>query len=363
MSALAPQRLTVSLQLAGGHVTGLAVRSSRRSPVQAWTVGATPDEAMLRIGRAFSLCREAQQAACALALQAAGAARDGAPDASQRSRIVFGELLREHACNLLLAWPGQAGEDQEPELVRLLLLHAGAPEAALPALRDGLARTVLAMDPAEWLALDTDGLTTWCTRGTTPTARRFGRWMHVGTRARAPAMLPPVAKWSRGIALAMAAAMTADPGFGALPEWRGQPTATGAIARVAAHPLLRAWQDGAGYDAAAHMLARLVELAQAGCADRPPDTSIAQAWPTASGCGLAAVETSRGVLIHWLRLDGGRVADYRIVAPTEWNFHPRGLLRQSLVERRDMTSPEARAHRWLLALDPCVDCDLELAHA
>ncbi|MGE5087724.1 MAG: nickel-dependent hydrogenase large subunit [Candidatus Levyibacteriota bacterium] len=363
MSVLAPQRLTVSLQLAAGHVTGLAVRSSRRSPVQAWTVGATPDEAMLRIGRAFSLCREAQQAACALALQAAGAAPYGTPDAAQRSRIVFGELLREHACNLLLAWPGQMGEDPEPELVRLLHLHAGAPEVAMPGLRDGLARTVLGMDPAGWLALDTDGLTTWCARGTTPTARRFRDWMHGGIRAHAPGMLPPVARWSRGIALAMAAAMTADPGFGALPEWRGQPIGTGALARVGAHPLVQAWQDGAGYDAAAHMLARVVELAQASCAELPPDASIAQAWPTAPGCGLAAVETSRGILVHWLRLDRDRVADYRIVAPTEWNFHPRGLLRQSLVGGHHTTPPEARAHRWLLALDPCVDCDLELAHA
>jgi len=363
MSALTPQRLTVSLRLDAGHATGIDVRSSRRSPVQAWTFGATPDEATLRVGRAFSLCREAQRAACALALQASGAEPEGTAGTSRRSRIVFGELLREHACNLWLAWPGHAGEDQEPELVRLLHLHADAPEAAMPALRDGLARTVLGMDPAEWLALDTVGLTTWCAHGTTPTARRFGRWIGNGTPASAPEMLPPVAKWSRGIALAMAAAMNADPGFGALPEWRGQPMATGALARVRAHPLLRAWQDGAGYDAAAHMLARLVELAQASCSDLPPDASIAQAWPTASGCGLAAVETSRGVLVHWLRLDRGRVADYRIVAPTEWNFHPRGLLRQALVEGRDTTPPEARTQRWLLALDPCVDCDVEVAHA
>lgn len=363
MSALTPQRLTVSLQLDGGHATGLDVRSSRLAPVQAWTLGATPDEATQRVGRAFSLCREAQRAACVLALRAAGAEPDGTPAASWRTQIVFGELLREHACNLWLAWPGQSGEDPEPALVRLLHAHAGAPETAMPALRDGLARTVLGMDPAEWLALDADGLGAWCRHAGTPTARRFGRWMDGGTRANAPAMLPPVAKWSRGVALAMAAAMNADPKFGALPEWRGQPMATGALARVRAHPLLRAWQDRAGYDAAAHMLARLLELAQASCADLPPDASIAQAWPTASGCGLAAVETSRGVLVHWLRLDRDCVADYRIVAPTEWNFHPRGLLRRALVEGRDTTPPEARAHRWLLALDPCVDCDVEVAHA
>jgi hypothetical protein len=36
------------------------------------------------------------------------------------------------------------------------------------------------------------------------------------------------------------------------------------------------------------------------------------------------VETARGLLMHEIALDGERIADYFIVAPTEWNFHPQG---------------------------------------
>lgn len=51
------------------------------------------------------------------------------------------------------------------------------------------------------------------------------------------------------------------------------------------------------------------------------------------GVGRALVETARGLLLHEITLDGDRIADYVIVAPTEWNFHPRG-----------------RLHDWLLGL-------------
>jgi hypothetical protein len=41
--------------------------------------------------------------------------------------------------------------------------------------------------------------------------------------------------------------------------------------------------------------------------------------------GFAAVETSRGRLGHWTRLSrDGKIEDYAIVAPKEWNFHPAG---------------------------------------
>ena len=42
--------------------------------------------------------------------------------------------------------------------------------------------------------------------------------------------------------------------------------------------------------------------------------------------GRALVETARGLLMHEIVLDGDTVAEYFIVAPTEWNFHPQGPL-------------------------------------
>ena len=51
----------------------------------------------------------------------------------------------------------------------------------------------------------------------------------------------------------------------------------------------------------------------------------------AEGQGFAAVDSARGRLYHSLHLDAaGRIADYRIVAPTEWNFHPDGPFARAL---------------------------------
>ena len=45
------------------------------------------------------------------------------------------------------------------------------------------------------------------------------------------------------------------------------------------------------------------------------------------------METARGLLMHEIALDGERIADYCIVAPTEWNFHPQGPLAGWLIGR------------------------------
>jgi uptake hydrogenase large subunit len=82
--------------------------------------------------------------------------------------------------------------------------------------------------------------------------------------------------------------------------------------------------------------------------------------------GFAAVETSRGRLGHWTRLSrDGKIEDYAIVAPTEWNFHPTGPFVAAVFGAR---APQAAASIARLAglFDPCVLYRVEVvepAHA
>lgn len=76
---------------------------------------------------------------------------------------------------------------------------------------------------------------------------------------------------------------------------------------------------------------------------------------------MGVVECARGRLVHRVAVAGGRVADYKILAPTEWNFHPEGPLARGLagawVGRE--TAAVRQSIEWLVtALDPCVGCDL-----
>jgi coenzyme F420-reducing hydrogenase alpha subunit len=83
-----------------------------------------------------------------------------------------------------------------------------------------------------------------------------------------------------------------------------------------------------------------------------------------NGAGIAWVETARGLLMHCVAGNGGRVLDYRVVAPTEWNFHANGALVQGL---RGMTAASAneamsKAERLVQSLDPCVAYEITVRH-
>jgi Ni,Fe-hydrogenase I large subunit len=66
---------------------------------------------------------------------------------------------------------------------------------------------------------------------------------------------------------------------------------------------------------------------------------------------------SRGLLVHWVRLDGtgeaARTEAYRVLAPTEWNFHPRGVLARALAALHGAQAVDD-AWRLAVAFDPCV---------
>ncbi len=81
------------------------------------------------------------------------------------------------------------------------------------------------------------------------------------------------------------------------------------------------------------------------------------------GVGVAQIEAARGRLIHAVEMEAGKVARYRILAPTEWNFHPSGAVAQGLAriaasEKREACASLAK----LLAIsaDPCVGAEVRV---
>ncbi len=143
----------------------------------------------------------------------------------------------------------------------------------------------------------------------------------------------------------------------------------GALARqvVDGHPLARAL---AGGGVLARVAGRLLELARtqgvmealvAGIT--PGDRFMARARVPREGQGAGLVEAARGALGHWLRIEGGRLAGYQIIAPTTWNFSPRdaggvpGPLEAALegVAVEDGVAALAVQH-VVRSFDPCMVC-------
>jgi Ni,Fe-hydrogenase I large subunit len=221
----------------------------------------------------------------------------------------------------------------------------------------------------EWLALrSVSEFDRWVDAGQTAAARFMRRVRDddgVASDARerpahSVALLadPHRAEW----AIELSQACDADNEFARHPTWRGAPAETGALARLQADPLVAALICRSASRVPARFVARLRELALL-LAGQSSASVGAAALP--SGGGVAWVENARGLLVHRVRLDHGRIGTYCIVAPTEWNFHPGGALASALLNTAadDPDAAKQRTIRLVHSLDPCVACRVEFIDA
>ena len=370
MSSSLEGRIDIRLTRHGDAVTDVEIRSSRPQLAQKLMAGRGPEEAADLAGLIFSLCGKAQKVAAQAACEAARGLIPGRDAQRWRERGVLVELAQEHAWRLLLNWPEQSGRGADMPSLLLLRQKAEDPLAFADVLENLLGAVLLGESPGQWLARDLAGFDIWRRDGRSLVAKLFadmGDGPDPGV-SRCP-LLPPLAKLDADPAADLARRALADPAFCAAPLWHGAPAETGALARMADHPMLAAWIARRGRGAGARLLARLLELAELPQRLRAePDSAgrtevireVVRAWPLEENAGLAGVETSRGLLLHVARLKDGKIAEYRIVAPTEWNFHPAGPLAQALSGLGAGAGLESSARLVSQSLDPCVAYGVEL---
>ena len=365
---------------------GVRVRSSRPLRAARVLVGRTPHEAAAWLPRLYAVCGNAQTVAGLHAMEAATAtALDPAQDAA-RDLLVRVESLREHLLRVFTSWapeldlavPAAAATQAmvaPGQLARALfpdgdgLCPGGGrlrPDRAALAVRvDGLTqlvtRQVLGCPPNHWLSLedldDALALASGGALGPVWLAALLARqWAGCGA-LRLPA-LPVMDAAELSARLGGDAADT----FVAAPTWQGRPCETGAYVRQYHHALVRDARSAYGDGLLARMVARLVEIAALvdSLAGRSPAPAQPEALRPTDGDGTGQLETARGRLAHWVKLRAGRILDYRILAPTEWNFHPEGLLARALATLPLDRDTEALAGLLVGAVDPCVGFDLEV---
>jgi len=360
--------LHLVLRLAAGRIARPSLTSTRPDVARSLLQGRTRTEVGAAVPLLFSICGRAQAAASMLACMAAAGEPITTDTLTRGSAAVAAETLRECAWRTLLDWPrwiGEAPTDAAVAAARgsLALRYdaPGDPDARAVAL------AAFGVAAGEWLALGSlPELDRWIDAGTTASARFIRRvrdddgadsdWR--GRRQAEAALLAPHdhAAWVGELS----AAADADPDFAGRPTWRGAPAETGALARLQSDPLMVELERRSNSRVPARFVARLRELALLLTGEAVPAVG-AMALP--SGSGLAWVENARGLLTHEVRLDRDRVTSYRIVAPTEWNFHPDGALALSGAPARDAGAAQSLAHRWVHSLDPCVACRVEIDDA
>ncbi len=372
------------------------IRSTRPLRAAALFVGRGVEETARLLPALFSVCATAQAAACAGTIeQASGLAAD--PQAGElRRRLVAAETLREHLWRILLDWPRLQGEDPSASAMAQAMGLHGALKSALSAggdpLAPGAAETrpersaadraatglaaliaelVLGEPPTDWLGRvgGLAELADWSARTETGAARLV-RWVldrdrgDLGRSTVGP--LPRL----RDAELDTCLSGPGADAFVARPTWDGAPRETSPLTRRLGAGLVADLAGHLGNGLLTRLAAQLVELA--GLAAEPDRASSDGAWPATlrlstdlgPGIGVSQVQAARGLLVHRLQIADGRVTDYRILAPTEWSFHPQGAVAAGLADLAARAAPAELlplARLFVAAVDPCVDFDLELA--
>lgn len=368
-----------------GMVIQRAEVATRRPRAVAALVGHKAEEAVRLAPLLFSLCGSAQGLAVARACEAA-LGIDATSHETARALLTDAEALDSHGWQAVVEWPARLGAPPRPVALRDLRAAVSVVMPALYPAKDGLrpGGGVLRPDKAAlrdaltrmagWLDAtvftgprpqDADDLARWATRSGSDAARLAGRLLSPDLAGWGACGVPLLGERSPGW---FAAALAGDPAFASNPQCNDAPALTGPLERQADHPLVVSVTERFGDGLARLFAARLADLAELPqrmaatiTALQPADPVAAGSSAPGGGCGVA--ETARGRLAHWLRLDGDdRLADARMVAPTDWNFAADGPLARGLAGApvRDRDDAVERARLLVAMLDPCVACGIEV---
>ncbi|MDO6460936.1 nickel-dependent hydrogenase large subunit [Granulosicoccaceae sp. 1_MG-2023] len=345
--------------------------------------GKTINQVLHLVPLLYNVCGQAQSVAAVRAIENA-TGREAAPEIERRRELLLAlEGIREHLWRFFIDWPKLLGHSTEaahfaPLNRALMQLSATLnPDKRLtttPGLQgddDGGTREAFA---GHWHSLREDLLLqVFADTGIDATATQ----LPAGSAA-AQLLDDVLAKGYAGlgdIALAplpelpdeeVTALLRGDEAdqFVAYPQWQGSSYETGPFARQATQPLSQALITQHGLGVLPRMASRLTELLQmvqtidawlAGA-------SLFRARTPEKAFGLAQLEAARGRLIHYVETDDDRILRYRIVAPTEWNFHPQGILARMLDALPQQASASLREKAELLIslADPCVGYSLTI---
>lgn len=316
----------------------------RRPQVASLLKGMPAATALARISSLLPICGGAQTLAARRAIEAARNERPGAEAEHRREASLWREQAHAAAWRLAIDWPDLLGEPRNLQGMRQLLNTGTGPDAA-NALRQYLPGLSEVTDPGD--------LPDWVARTDCSAARLLRQVVALGGDGEnAGGETHRMA----GEALAERAREVFEaPTFDALaPGDEAVEVGPAAMARDSRIPALDAVPAISAV--ARRLLAQVLDTHVIAGALHDPDQVAAgqpESWNLAACKGMGRAQTARGPVFHRVSLDprdGETVTDWRVLAPTDWHFSPRGPLAKSAA-----TGPrELSWLRFLVAgFDPC----------
>jgi hypothetical protein len=377
-------KLYIRLVRDGSGVGSVDIRSTRPLGATRLLIGQSPKHALEVIPRIHHLCGYAQSFAALGAIRQATEINPPEQTLLAQRCLVEAEIIREHGLRILLDWARFLGEAPSPAAKSLARFPAACRQAlfgngpafaantfaqpnpdhwraAVSTMAETVREHIFGMSVDDWPAGYGNDRDRWIDDNATIAAR----FLHAVRRENAADLgicgIQPLAELADDPLREHLAGPDADD-FVARPTWDGQPRENSALPRATPQTSAPGLLN--------RLLARLDHVAGLVSAmnrslDAIVDASKAadQEKPTCGGTGLGRADSARGRLYHYAAIDSGRITDYRILAPTEWNFHPQGVVAEGLKTLNwiDESTVRQRAAWFINAIDPCVGFDLELA--
>jgi len=355
--------LEISLFPKDGKVSRVEITSSRPLRLTSLFVGKEANEVLSMVSSLYSVCGVAQKAAALGALEAAQDIE--VPDTVRRARglAVLAETAREHILRIAMDWGNGKPCKDLPRIVAMpgnivkalgeAFSIGGACQADHKEIEGQIALLEGYLEKEILGQAWSEGHEAWLLAQETPIAAKIHDvqaqgWAELGGHAE----VLPLPELDSG----RLADLFTDPDYVAKPDWQGSVCETTALTRSGTGDL--------GQGLLARMLALVEELAAIpqGLRDylegkgEGPKSDAVGSW------GICQVEAARGRLVHGIQLTGEKVDDYRILAPTEWNFHPQGVAAKSLegLDFEDESLLVEKARHLICAIDPCVAFDIKV---
>ena len=369
--------ITVQMTVFDERVKTVKIESSR--PVHASKIFLGKSNAVIQemIPLLFHICGTAQSCANIRAVERAMDWQVSDSVEIKRDALVNMESLREHLWRIFLDWPSFVGIDVDhPAMAEMISIQRSFQKALCPdgnlfqpeghecqadleslnslneQLQNLLMRKVFCVSTKKWLEITSpNALFHWVNSTDTIAAQLIQyiqqqRWSDSG--ACESKALPVLDEH-----LLDAAMRKAD--FISQPKWSGSCCETTSLTRVDS-PLLDKLKLQYSNGLLVRIIARLTEIAQLAellLSDKVDTRPSYKENDCKSGIGR--ISAARGELIHRVELTDGQISDYQILAPTEWNFHPDGVVKQALVGLQGNAEQiEIQARMLINAIDPCV---------
>ncbi len=387
-------RIKIDLYKNGSGIKKVRIVSTRPMVQTRLLENRSPEEALKVLPLIFQVCAKAQSYAAVTACERALAITPSNAVVAARKLIVLGENFREHALRVLMDWSPNEYTNQSPsdlkpvmtvahDLTKATFENCEAFAFGSQVLFERDTTCTIISDATAFLessvfgeALDQwnarkseNDLKDWLYRSQTAPAQFLKKILEKNWTTAGATQMRPLPDTSERALEEQMAGLQSDR-FIAQPTWENETRETSALCRQRHTPLIASLLEPYGAGLLTRLVARLVEISSI------PEQMVefvnqiendnGQQRPSQElklpGLGVAQVEAARGRLIHTVQIKNELIHSYRILAPTEWNFHPNGPAQQSLetLSAQSEVDLVAQANILVTAIDPCVGYDLRI---